>query len=122
MRRGDTYLPLQLYSTEFEMAGPVSLAPLRRDEAVGNVLDTNSPLGNIENEMKSVVIPEINGLTVHVQEDCRCQPSQALVAINQRMVRDDRMQESGRFELDGRVGVIPESTRLRSGNGRIQET
>lgn len=88
---------------------------------VGNVLDANSPLGDIQNKPKGVVIPEINGLTVHVQEDCRRQPSQALVAIDQGMVRDNRMQESGRFEVDGRVGVLSEGTRLRSGNGRIQK-
>jgi hypothetical protein len=96
--------------------------PLGGDEAAGNVLDANSSLGDIQNKPKGGVIAEIDRLTVDVQEDCRCQPSQTLVAISQRMVRHDRMQESSRFEIESRVGLFSERTRLRSGNGRIQET
>jgi hypothetical protein len=111
-----------LYRTDFRVAGPIPLALLRTDEAGGNVLNPNASLGDIQNEPKGVVIAKINGLTVHIQEDCRCQPSEALVAINQRMARHDRMQESSRFELESRVSVLSESTRLGSGNGRIQKT
>ena len=84
------------------------IALLRSHETVGNILDAKSSLGDLDNTLKGVVIPEIDSLTVHVQEDCRCQPSQTLVAINQRVVGHDRVQESSRFELDSRVGVLSE--------------
>jgi hypothetical protein len=38
------------------------LGALGRDEAVGNVLNPNSSLGDIQNEPKGVAIAEINGL------------------------------------------------------------
>jgi len=94
---------------------------LRAGEVVGDVLHAKASLGDIQNKLKCVVIPERDSLTVYIQKDCRRQPSQALVAINQRMVGHDRMQESSRLEPDSRIGVLSESTRLRSGNGRIQK-
>lgn len=101
---------------------PPPLALLGSDETVGDLLKANLSLSDIQNKLKGVVIFEIHGLTVDIQKDCGCQPSQALVAINQRMVRHDRMQEGSRFELESRVSVLSESTRLRPGNSRIQET
>ena len=113
---------LRFSRTDSSWPVPIPLEHLRTDEAGSNFLDANSSLGDIQIEPKGVVIAKINGLTVHIQEDCRCQPSEALVAINQRMARHDRMQESSRFELESRVSVLSESTRLVSGNGRIQKT
>ena len=113
---------LRSFRPDFELAWCDPPGALGRDEAGGNVLDPSSFLGDIQNEPKGVVIAEIDRLTVEVEENCRCQPTQPLVAINQCMVGHDRMQESSRFEPDSRVGVLPERTRLGSGNGRIQET
>lgn len=107
--------------SDCELADPLP-AHLRSDETIGNFLDAHLSLGDIQNEPKGVVIAEIDGFTVHIQEDCRGQPSQALVAINQRVAPDDRMQQSSRFEFDSRVGVFSESTRLRPDNSRIQKT
>lgn len=85
-------------------------------EPVGDLLNPDPSLGNIQDELKGVVVIEIDSLTVHVQEDCGCQPAQTLVAINQGMVRHDRMQQRSRFEFDSRIGVLTEGTRLGSGN------
>lgn len=71
--------------------GPLPLALLGSDEAVGNLLNANLSFGDIQNKLKGVVIIEIHGLNVHIQKDCGCQPSQPLVAINQGMVGNDRM-------------------------------
>ena len=57
----------------------LSLRPPSSDEAVGYVLNADSSLGDTQNELKGFVIAEIDRLTVHVQEDCGCQPSQALL-------------------------------------------
>lgn len=113
---------LRFSRTDSSWLVPIPLELLRTVEPGGNVLNANSSLGDIQNEPKGVVIAKIDRLTVDVQEDCRCQPSQTLVAINQRMIRHDRMQESSRFEFDSGVGVLSERSRLRSGNGRIQKT
>ncbi len=91
-------------------------------ETVGDVLDLGSSLGDINHELKGVVITKIDRLTVQIEKDCCRQPSQSLVAVDQGVVGHNRMQEGSPFEPDSRVGVVSESTRHGSGNGRVQET
>ena len=50
------------------------------------------------------------------------QPSEALVAVDERMVLDDRMQQRGCFGPDVRVGVLAEGGRLRASDGRPEQT
>ena len=57
----------------------LSLRPPSSDEAVGFGQNADSSLGDTQNELKCAVLAEIRRLTVHVQEDCGCQPSQAML-------------------------------------------
>lgn len=46
----------------------------------GSLPNTCLSLGDVQSKLKGVIV-RIHGLTVHVQKDSGCQPSQTLVAI-----------------------------------------
>jgi hypothetical protein len=71
----------------------LSLRPPSIDEAVDFDPGCHSSLGDTQNELKCFVITEIRRFTVHVQADCGCQPSQAMLPwVNARFVTI-RMQD-----------------------------
>jgi hypothetical protein len=75
-----------------------------------------------DDHVKGGAIVQIRGVPVHIQKDHCGQPGQPPVAIDEGVVARDRVEERGRLELEGRVGVFPEGARLRPSSRRIEET
>jgi hypothetical protein len=69
-------------------------------------------------ELDDIVVADPSDAdAVDLQERGRGEPAQALVAVDQRVVLDDGVEECRRLLPDVRVGVLAEGRRLRPGCG-----
>ena len=59
---------------------------------------------------------------VELEEHGSGEPAEALVAVDERMVVDDRLQQRGGLGPDVGIGVLAERRRLRARHGRAQES
>ncbi len=71
-----------------------------RAEVGGDVLYVKASLGDSQNEMESVIVCQLDWLSVGIEKDCGRQPSEPLIAVDQCMIRHYRMEKGSRFECE----------------------
>ena len=69
-----------------------------------------------------VILGMANCVVVDLDEHCRGQPAKSLVAIDQRVVVDDRLEQGGRLGPDVSVGVLSEGGGLWSSRCGAEQT
>jgi hypothetical protein len=88
---------------------------------LGDLLNVEVPLGCGHDQLEGRLVVQVNVAAVEVAEDDGCQPGQTLVAVNESMVADQRVQPSRRLELERRVGLVTEDTCPRPRTRRFEE-
>ena len=103
--------------------GHASSTRLRPNDAksLGDLLDLDGALSSVHDQVESCVVIEIRGLLVQIQEDHRRQPGQALVAVEQRVIPGERMEQRRRLEIEAGVGVLSEGARPRPAGRSVKE-
>lgn len=61
-------------------------------------------------------------IRVQVEENHSGQPGKTFVPIDQGVVASDGLQQHGRFQREGGVGILPEDTRSGTRNCRVEQT
>jgi hypothetical protein len=90
-------------------------------EPLGDGVDGQGHDGDVEHELHDVVVRGVDGDVVEAEEDECGDHGHALVAVYEGLVLGERLQQRGRLEVDGLVGVLPEGGLARTGNGRLEE-
>lgn len=86
-------------------------------ESIGDRVDGRLVCGGADHEVVDVVVVGERDLdTVDLEQDGSRQPTEALVAVDERVVLDDRLQHCGCLRPDVRVGVIAVHSGLRAGD------
>ena len=76
----------------------------------------------VATSMTVVVRGAGNAHLVELEEHGRAQPTQPLVAVDERMIVHDRLQQGSRLRPDIRVRIISEQARPRTSDRRAEQT
>lgn len=71
-----------------------------RSRYAGDLFDIEASLGEVEDQVERVVVGEVDGSVVGVEEHDGGQPAQSLVPVDQRMVADERVQQRSGLAFD----------------------
>jgi hypothetical protein len=87
-------------------------------ELLGDLLDRRYSGCDGHDEVVDVLIRRgCHAGVVDLQEDGGGEPAEAPVAVDQRIVVDDRLEQRGGLQPDGRIGILAADAGLRTGHG-----
>ena len=79
-----------------------------RGEVGSDVLNVKASLGDSQNELECVIVSQLGWLSVGIEKNGCCQPSEPFVAVDQCMIRHYRVEKGSRFECERWVRVLTE--------------
>ena len=92
-------------------------------QSYGCPVDGSVAGGDIDHEPVDVVVGcRTDRGVVDLEEERVCEPAEGLVAVDEGVVVDDRIEESGCFGPQVGVGILAEQGRLRAGDSRAQQS
>src|SRR5579884_706994 len=79
--------------------------------------------GYAHDEIVDIVVGRPGGFdAVELQEHRRREPSEPLVAVDQRVILDQGLEQGPRLEPEIRIGVVTKGARRRTGGGGAEES
>src|SRR5580698_1572045 len=78
--------------------------------------------GNAYDELISLVVGESEATSVHAVEGDGRRQGEPLVAVDERVIPGERVQERGGFCIGARISIFAKGSSLRPGKRRFQQS